>query len=136
MLFPKSLFQAHRLINLCTGAAPPEESITRWEALRRERKAPPSQWDEIRNSAAKAASSNDGGRSASTARARDRSALEGELPQSSSSMSDEVGRRNDRRADETSSPEGRDKDASRKEFEKMMERERKGGDSDRDWRGK
>lgn len=122
-----------------TGAAREEAMpISRWEQLRNEKKAPPSQWDEIRQSAARASLPGDA-RPTSNARVKDRDALEGELPQSTSSMTDSQGQRSDRRSDETAAAAGRDRESERSEFEKMMERERKGGDSDRDetkWRGR
>lgn len=68
-----------------------------------------------------------------SARQKESEALEGQLPQSSRSMTDEVGRRNDRRSDETGGMEARDKEKERLEFEKMMEKERSGGEGD-SWR--
>lgn len=109
---------------LCSvsGAAPSEAPATRWEELRRSRAAPPSTWDEIRQSTSR----NGTVAKSNTARITD-PRLEGELPSGSVSMTDEVGRRNGRKLEDNGAEVVSDKDAQRMDFEKMMERERRGG---------
>lgn len=108
-----------------TGSNP--EVASRWDEVRKSSAAAPSTWDDIRQKNARSSMGSESAPSAPRIR------LEGELPDVGQTRKTSPYRSEDE-GDEFGST---DRDVQRREFEKMMERERGGQDtSEGRWRGR